>query len=103
VTVLDAQAVVALLVGESAADEVAALLKRADTSCYLSTANLAEVVDVLVRLGGNPPERVEEKLDWLIAGGLRLVDVTDHLARRAGRIRSEYYHRTHSHPTSTSS
>ena len=49
-TVLDAQAVLALLKGEPAADEVEGLLRS--TTCRLTAVGLAEVLDHLVRIVG---------------------------------------------------
>lgn len=55
--------------------------------------NLAEVVDVLVRRYGQPSESVNEKLDWLTAGGLGVVEADDVMGRAAGRLRAERYTR----------
>ena len=92
-TVLDAYAIVALLLGEPAAEEVATLLERPGEPASASVINLAEVVDVLVRMNGRPIEAVVEKLDWLTAGGLHSVEVDEGLALAAGRIRAEHYNR----------
>ena len=92
-TVLDAQAVVALLLGEPAADEVAALLRDAGHPVSISAVNVAEVVDVLVRVMGRTHEEVAEKLDWLSAGGLMVIPVDEGIGRTAGRIHAERYHR----------
>ena len=92
-TVLDAQAVVALLRGEPAADEVADLLRRPGQPVSISALNVAEVVDVLVRVLGRTYEEVSEKLDWLSAGGLVVIPVDEGIGRTAGRIHAERYHR----------
>jgi uncharacterized protein with PIN domain len=92
VSVLDAQAVVAALVGEPAAGEVEALLRGGDGPPRISAANVAEVIDVLVRFRSQEIERVEERLDWLIAGGLEVAAVDDGIARRAGAVRARHYH-----------
>jgi PIN domain nuclease of toxin-antitoxin system len=92
-TVLDAYAIVALLLGEPAAEEVAGLLERPGQPASASVINLAEVVDVLVRINGRPIDAVMEKLDWLTAGGLESVDVDEGLAIAAGRIRAKHYER----------
>ena len=91
-TVLDAQAIVALLVGESAAQEVADVI-RAEPGASISASNVAEVVSVLVRIMGHKADAVGERLDWLVAGGLRVVAVDDALGRLAGRIHAERYDR----------
>jgi uncharacterized protein with PIN domain len=93
VTLLDAQAVVALLLGEPAADEVAELLHRPGQPVSISALGVAEVVDVLVRIMGRDHEAVVEKLDWLSAGGLISVPVDEDLGRVAGRIHAARYHR----------
>lgn len=92
-TVLDAQAVIALLLGEPAATEVAALLRDPQQPASVSALNVGEVMDVLIRITGRTADEVAEKLDWLIAGGLRVVAVDEDLARVAGRLHAEHYHR----------
>lgn len=59
------------------------------------SVNEAEVIDVLVRVRGRSADEVAEKLDWLIAGGLDILEVTEPMAREAGRIRAAHYHREH--------
>jgi len=92
VSVLDAQAVVAAFVGEPAAGEVEALLRGGDGPPRISAANVAEIIDVLVRFRSQGIEPVEERLDWLIAGGLEVTAVDDGIARRAGAVRARHYH-----------
>jgi len=92
VSILDAQAVVAALVGEPAAGEVEGLLRGSDGPPRMCAANVAEIIDVLVRFRSQGIELVEERLDWLIAGGLQVTAVDDDIARRAGAIRARYYH-----------
>ena len=87
--VLDAYAVVAALVGERARDAVEAHLPTA----AISAANLAEVADVCIRVHGNEPATVRERLDWLIAGGLEVVSVDFGLAIAAGTLRARRYHK----------
>ena len=60
----------------------------------ISAANLAETLDVLVRLQGWSVDEVEEKLRWLTLGGLIVVDVDESIALRAGRLHARHYHRT---------
>jgi uncharacterized protein with PIN domain len=92
VSVLDAQAVIAALVGEPAAGEVEGLLRGSDGPPRVSAANVAEIVDVLVRFRSQEIVPVEERLDWLVAGGLEVIAVDDGIARRAGAVRSRHYH-----------
>ena len=91
-SILDAQAIVAALVGEPAAGEVEELLRGGDGQPRVSAVNLAEIVDVLVRLRAQAADTVEERLDWLIAGGLDVIRVDDGIARRAGGLRARHYH-----------
>jgi predicted nucleic acid-binding protein len=84
---------VALLIGEPAAAPVAAILRDPDDPSVLSAVNLAEVVDVLVRLRARPFDEVAEKLDWLAAGGLEAVAADESVGRMAGRMRAEHYDR----------
>jgi predicted nucleic acid-binding protein len=92
VSVLDAQAVVAAFIGEPAAGEVEELLRGGDGPPRISAANVAEVIDVLVRFRSQRSGTVEERLDWLIAGGLEVIGVDDGIARRAGALRARNYH-----------
>ena len=92
-TVLDAQALVAFLTGEPAAAEVAALLRDPGDHAVISAVNVAEILDVLVRIKGRTLGEVEERLDWLVAAGLAVVPVDDAIARHGGRLRAKYYDR----------
>ena len=92
-TVLDAQALVAFLTGEPAAVEVAARLRDPGDHAVISAVNVAETLDVLVRIKGRTPEEVEERLDWLTAAGLVVVPLDDAIARRGGRLRAKHYGR----------
>jgi PIN domain nuclease of toxin-antitoxin system len=93
-TVLDAQAVVSLLLGEPAAEDVAALIGRPDTPTCIGAVNLAEVLDVLVRLRRHSPDEVLERLEWLAVGGLEVVAIDEDLGLAAGRLRANHYDRT---------
>ena len=92
-TVLDAQAIVAFLVGEPAAPDVRAIFERRDDQRLLSAANLAEVIDILVRSLGHPEAVVRERLTWLEAGGVVTVDVDGDIGRSAGSLRARHYDR----------
>lgn len=59
----------------------------------ISAANVAEVVDVTTRIYGNDPETARERVRWLVAGGLLIIDVTDELAMTAGELRARWYDR----------
>ena len=84
----------AFLAGERAADEVEALLRDAADRPAILAINLAEAIDVLVRAYGQPPQVVDEKLEWLVAGGLDVLEVDDVMARAAGSVRATRYHRS---------
>lgn len=85
--VVDAYAVVAALIGEPA---------RRDVEPHLATAvicapNLAEVLDVCVRVHRNDEASVRERIDWLIAGGLDVAPLDLTLAVAAGSLRARRY------------
>jgi PIN domain nuclease of toxin-antitoxin system len=88
---LDSTALVAAFVGEPAAPEVESLLRRGDTC--ITSANLTEVIDVLVRVFGNELEAVEAKLVPLLATALSVTRVGEAEARRAAEIRILHYRR----------
>ena len=85
--VLDAYAMVATLVGEPAGKTVVPYLPEAS----ISAGNLSEVMDVCVRVHGNPEGSVIEKIDWLLAGGLDVIPIDVTLAIAAGALRARRY------------
>ncbi len=91
-TLLDAYAIVAFLVGGPAAPSVRILLREGSTG--VATANLAEALDVSQRVHGLPIARAMEVLEPLLDGPLvaRALDLP--LARRAAEIRATHYHRS---------
>ena len=89
---LDAFALIALLAEEPAADEVETLLRRGDAA--RTAINLAEALDVLQRVQGIAPERLEAITGPLVRESLRLLAVDEPMARRAAGIRARRYHRT---------
>jgi len=50
------------------------------------------VIDVTKRAYGNEAEVVEERIRWLIAGGLEVVPDDELLATSAGELRAQQYH-----------
>jgi predicted nucleic acid-binding protein len=91
VIVLDSFGVVAALLGEPAASEVAALL-RDQRPVTLTPLGVAEVVDRLVRIAGADPDEVVLDLAEL---GLADPDPLDAaVAIRAAMLRARRYHRT---------
>lgn len=93
-TVLDSQALVAALVGEPAAQEVASLLRDVDAPPSIASVNLAEVIDVLVRRRDRTFDEVTERIAWLEVAALTVRDVDDVVARTAGSLRARHYERT---------
>lgn len=90
-TLLDAQAVVAALTGEPAAAEVEPLLRDTVDRPRISAVNLAEVLDVLVRLQAWAVDDVTEKIDWLQAGGLEVVAADPDIGLQAGKLHARLY------------
>jgi predicted nucleic acid-binding protein len=92
VTLLDAYALIAFLVGGPATQQVRAILREGDAA--VATANLAEVLDVSQRLHGVPIPRAVEILEPLLEGSLTAVPLDSSVARRAAEIRATHYHRS---------
>ena len=91
-TLLDAYAIVAFLVGGPAASHVRALLREGDSG--VATANFAEALDVAQRVHGLPIDRAMEVLEPLFEDGLAPLPLDLSVARRAARIRASHYHRS---------
>lgn len=89
--VLDAYAVIAALTGERARIDVEPLLAAG----VVGAPNVAEVVDVCVRVHANDERAVLERLDWLAGGGLQMPPLDVELARTAGALRARHYRRRH--------
>lgn len=91
-TLLDAYALIAFLVGGPAAPRVRALLREGDAA--VATANLAEALDVSQRVYRVPISRALEVLEPLLEGPLQAVLLDSTVARRAAEIRARHYHRS---------
>jgi PIN domain nuclease of toxin-antitoxin system len=91
--VLDAFAIIAALVGEPAARDVEAELRRPNAEPRISAVNAAEVVDYMVRVAGVTEQAVDASLELLAAGGLVVAPVDEQIARLAGRLRAHHYSR----------
>jgi PIN domain nuclease of toxin-antitoxin system len=89
-TILDAYAVIAYLRGEPSANEVAELLRG---PVLITSVNLAEVRDQMVRVFGADPDGVEADLALLVHAGMTVLAVSYELGMEAGRIRARHYHR----------
>jgi PIN domain nuclease of toxin-antitoxin system len=94
-TVLDASALLALLLDEPGRADAEALMRRRPPP-LMSAANLAEVIDKLVRGRGANPEQVNDAIDLLIVGGLEIVPFWLHQARNAAALRARFYDRASS-------
>ncbi len=91
-TLLDAYALIAFLVGGPATPQVRAILREGDAA--VATANLVEVLDVSQRVHGVPIPRAVELLEPLLEGPLTAVPLDSAVARRAAEIRARHYHRS---------
>lgn len=91
-TLLDAYALVAFLVGGSAAPATRAVLRGGDSA--VATANLAEALDVSQRVYGLATARSLEVLEPLFEDVLRPVPLDLARACRAADIRARHYHRS---------
>jgi len=91
VTLLDAYALVAFLVGGPAAAQVRGLLREGDVS--VATANVAEALDVSQRVFGLPIRSALEILEPLLAGTIGVVPLDLDRAQRAAILRAKHYHR----------
>lgn len=90
-TLLDAYALIAFLVGGPAAAQVRAILREGAVS--VASANLAESLDVCQRVYGVPIVRAMEALDPLLDATLAVVPLDAGLACRAAELRARHYHR----------
>lgn len=91
-TLLDAYALIAFVVGGPATPQVRAILREGDAA--VATANLVEVLDVSQRVHGMPIHRAAEILEPLLAGPLTVVALDSAVAHRAAEIRARHYHRS---------
>ena len=90
-TLLDANAFVALLRREPAGPEVAELIRY--RNCVTPAPCLAEVLDKLIRRHGVDPSRLSERLGALIDESVSVLNVDVRMAWRAGELRAIHYHR----------
>ena len=82
-TVLDAFAVVGFLRGEPCAEQVEEVLRGATA---ISSADLAEVIDLLIRVFGFPEDEVLGDLALMRDAGLDIIDVDAAIATRAALV-----------------
>jgi PIN domain nuclease of toxin-antitoxin system len=91
-TILDAYALVALLLDEPAADDVERLLR--EDRCAITTVNLAEALDIGMRRHGAPREVIASALDPLLGDTVAVLDQPEPHAWRAAELRARHYDRT---------
>jgi hypothetical protein len=91
VTLLDAYAIVAFLADRPAAQRVQDLLTSGGAN--VTTANLAEALDVTQRVYGVPVGEAMEILGPLLEGVLRPIGLDVVGAQRAAEMRTKHYHR----------
>ncbi len=89
--VVDTGPIVSVLLGDAAAAEVSSTLDGRD--CGVSVVNVAEVLDVLIRVHKAPVDDASEALDRFLADVARPIPATRALSEHAALIRTRHYHR----------
>ena len=89
--VVDTGPIVSVLLGDAAAAEVASRLDGRE--CSVSVVNVAEVLDVLIRVHRTPIEDASEAVDRFLDEVARPITTTRSLAEAAALIRARHYHR----------
>jgi predicted nucleic acid-binding protein len=92
VTLLDAYALIAFVVGGPAAPKVRSLLRSGKSA--LAAANLVEVLDISQRIHNVPVARLNEVLDPLLDESISVLPLDRPIARRAAEIRARHYNRS---------
>ena len=90
-TLLDAYALIAFLIGGPAAAQVRAILREGDAGA--TTTNLAETLYVCERQYGLPIDDAMEALEPLFGPTFAALPLDVATARRAARIRARHYNR----------
>jgi predicted nucleic acid-binding protein len=90
-TLLDANALVAVILGEPALGPVRGLLREGEAA--MVAPNIVEVYDIAARREGLPIERIAQVVEPLFEGTIEQIATDARLARRAAEIRGEHYHR----------
>lgn len=91
-TLLDAYALIAFLVGGPATPQVRAILREGGVA--VASANLAETLDVSQRIHGMSIACAMEVLDPLFEGALTVIALDAAIARATAEIRAKHYHRS---------
>jgi len=89
-TLLDAYALIAFLVGGPARAEVRGILREGGVA--VASANLAEALDVSQRVHGLSIARAMEVLEPLLEDSLAVIALDATTARAAAELRASYYH-----------
>lgn len=90
--VLDAYAIVALIVDEPAAQAVEQIVRSGNAA--ITSINLGEAIDVSARVHGLDPEETREIVEPLVLGGhLTVIAPSGTAAWRAARLRIAHYQR----------
>jgi uncharacterized protein with PIN domain len=89
--VVDTGPIVSVMLGDPAAAEVSSALDGRE--CSVSVVNVAEVLDVLIRVHRAPVNDASEALDRFLADVARPIPATRPLAERAALLRARHYHR----------
>ena len=92
-TVFDAYALIAFFADEPAAALIDERIRQDPEKACVSCVNAAEIVDRMVRVGGQSAEHVNDALDWLVASGMLLMPADGDMGRLAGELRSRHYRR----------
>ena len=90
-TLVDAYGLVAFLAGERAARDVEEVLRAGDAA--VPAVNLAEAVDVMLRVRRHRQASLDAALVPLLATSLSVVAVGATEARLGGALRARHYHR----------
>lgn len=93
-TLLDAYALVALVLDEPAAEDVVRLLREGGAA--VTSLNYGEALDRLIRAQDLPEASVLAALEPLLGGPLARIDVGFGIVMSAVRLRMAHYHRKRS-------
>jgi predicted nucleic acid-binding protein len=90
-TLLDANALIAVVRGEPAMEKVLSVIREGSTA--MTTVNISEVYDSVARKTGLSHGDIGDVIEPLLQGSIAPISVDVVLARRAAEIRSVHYHR----------
>jgi PIN domain nuclease of toxin-antitoxin system len=87
----DAAPLVGMLLAEPGASTIARVLAEAGTAA-ISTINLAEMIERVVRHGPATIAAIDDRIDLWRAGGLAVIPLSEQVAHRAASIRAAHFH-----------